>query len=113
MVCLPPELTSDVTAKPKVEGLAQYSSSLDRTALSCHLCQIFSSQARRTKSFHVEPPHCREAAQQASETSFALLEGTHEIVLITPHSNLQGSIDTLHFKPRQEEQARTNHGLHM
>ena len=34
--------------------------------------------------FHAEPPHCREAAQQASETSFALLEGTQEIVLITP-----------------------------
>ena len=33
MVCLPPELTSDVTAKPKVEGLAQYSSSLDRWVL--------------------------------------------------------------------------------
>ncbi len=37
-----------------------------------------------------EPPHCREAAQQAFETSFALLEGTQEIVLITPHSDLQG-----------------------
>ena len=47
-------------------------------------------QARRTESFFAEPPHCREAAQQASETSFALLEGTQEIVLITPHSNLQG-----------------------
>ena len=47
-------------------------------------------QARRTKSFYAEPPHCCEAAQQASETSFALLEGTQEIVFITPHSNLQG-----------------------
>jgi len=47
-------------------------------------------QARRTESFHAEPPHCREAAQQASETNFALLEGTQEIVLITPHSDLQG-----------------------
>ena len=46
-------------------------------------------QARRTESFHAEPPHCREAAQQASETSFALLEGTQKIVLITPHSDLQ------------------------
>jgi len=32
-------------------------------------------QAQRTESLHAEPPHCREAAQQASETSFALLEG--------------------------------------
>ncbi len=47
-------------------------------------------QAQRTESFHAEPPHCREAAQQASETSFALLEGTQEIVLITPCSDLQG-----------------------
>ncbi len=47
-------------------------------------------QARRTESVHAEPPHCREAAQQASETSFALLEGTQEIILITPHSDLQG-----------------------
>ncbi|KAL0050468.1 hypothetical protein WJX82_000061 [Trebouxia sp. C0006] len=53
---------------------------------------IFSGQARRTESFHAEPPHCREAAQQASETSFVLLEGTQEIVLITPCSDLQGSM---------------------
>ncbi|DBB15049.1 TPA: hypothetical protein ACH3X3_004065 [Trebouxia sp. C0006] len=46
----------------------------------------------RTESFHAEPPHCRKAAQQASETSFALLEGTQEIVLITPCSDLQGSL---------------------
>jgi len=47
-------------------------------------------QARRTESFHAEPPVCREAVQQASETSFALLEGTQEIALITPCSELQG-----------------------
>jgi len=47
-------------------------------------------QARRTESIHAEPPHCREAAQQASETSFALLKETQEIVLITPCSDLQG-----------------------
>jgi len=47
-------------------------------------------QARRTESFDAEPPHCREAAPQASETSFSLLEGTQEIVLITPCSDLQG-----------------------
>ena len=47
-------------------------------------------QARRTESFHAEPPNCREAAQQASETSFVLLEGTQDIVLITPCSDLQG-----------------------
>ncbi len=47
-------------------------------------------QARRTKSSHAGPPHCREAAPRASENSFALLEGTQKIVLITPRSNLQG-----------------------
>ena len=47
-------------------------------------------QARRTKSSYAEPPHCREAAPRASENSFALLEGTQKIVLITPGSVLQG-----------------------
>ena len=47
-------------------------------------------QARRTKSSYAQPPQCREAAPQASENSFALLEGTQEIVLITPGSVLQG-----------------------
>ena len=47
-------------------------------------------QARRTESSHAEPAHCREAAPQASETSFALLEGTQEIVLITSGFVLQG-----------------------
>ncbi|KAL0017779.1 hypothetical protein WJX77_010734 [Trebouxia sp. C0004] len=43
-------------------------------------------QARRTEPSHPEPPHCREAAQRASENSFALLEGTQKIALITPGS---------------------------
>ncbi len=47
-------------------------------------------QARQSKSCRAKPPHCREAAPQASETSFALFEGTQEIVLITPGSVLQG-----------------------
>ena len=47
-------------------------------------------QARRTESSHAEPAHCREAAPQASATSFALLEGTQEIVLITSGFVLQG-----------------------
>ena len=47
-------------------------------------------QARRTESSHAEPPHCREAAPRASENSFALLEGTQNIVLITSGSVPQG-----------------------
>ena len=47
-------------------------------------------QARWTESFYAEPPRCREAAPQASKTSFALLKGTQEIVLTTPRSDLQG-----------------------
>ncbi|DBA92355.1 TPA: hypothetical protein ACH3X1_003083 [Trebouxia sp. C0004] len=78
-------------------------------------------QARRTEPSHPEPPHCREAAQRASENSFALLEGTQKIALITPGSvtarkhvqctksqGMQWSgcglhlydNTTLHFKPR-------------
>ncbi|DBA92356.1 TPA: hypothetical protein ACH3X1_003083 [Trebouxia sp. C0004] len=79
-------------------------------------------QARRTEPSHPEPPHCREAAQRASENSFALLEGTQKIALITPGSvtarkhvqctksqGMQWSgcglhlydNTTLHFKPRK------------
>jgi len=47
-------------------------------------------QARWTESSHAEPPHCREAAPQAPENCFALLEGTQKIVLITSGSVLQG-----------------------